>query len=261
MNHLFPMLGMLMLVACVESTGGDMVTFHASAAGPVDATSPLPFLADNGYQITLTRARLHIGAIYLNESAPISVAQETSCTLPGLYVAEVTASLDVDLLSVSPMRFPELGRGNTHHAVVGEVWLSGGDVNASNDTTVILDIAGTASKDGADYPFDGIVTIGSNRAIPVKDPALPGSNPICKQRIVSPIPTDITLADGGELLLRIDPRAFFDNVDFSSLERVQESPPLYRFADRTDGQPNVNLYKGLRSRLGVYTFSWRDIGE
>lgn len=236
-----------------------MVTFYAVAAGPADATSPFVFQSDNGYAVSLTQARLHIGAVYLNESAPISVAQETSCLLPGLYVAEVTSSVDVDLLSPEPVFFPELGRGNTHHAVTGEVWLSGGDVNASSDNTVILSIAGTASKEGVDWPFDGQVTISSNRAVVVKDPSLPGSNPICKQRIVSPIPTDITLSDGGTLLLRIDPRVFFSNVDFTQLDQVQQTSPLYRFADETDGQPNVNLYKGLRSRLGVYTFGWQGL--
>ena len=248
---------LLALGGCVESTGGDIITFHAAAAGPVDATSPMSFRSDSGFEVVLTHARLRIGAVYLNESAPISVAQETSCFLPGLYVAEVTASLDVDLLSPVPVVFPGLGRGNTHRAVTGEVWLSGGDVNASNDNTVILDIAGTATKDGVAWPFDGVVTIGGNRAVTVKDPALPGSNPICKQRIVSPIPTDITLADGGTLTLRINPRAFFGNVDFSQLAQVQSAPPLYRFSDETDGQPNVNLYKGLRARLGVYTFAWQ----
>jgi hypothetical protein len=246
----------MLLGGCVETTGGDMVTFHAAAAGPADATTPLAFQAGGGYAVSLRRARLHVGAMYLNESAPISVSQETSCLLPGLYVAEVTASVDVDLLSPTPVAFPELGRGNSHTAISGEVWLSGGDVNASDDNTVILNIAGTASKDGLAWPFDGALTIGSNRAIVVKDPALPGSNPICKQRIVSPIPTDVTLSNGGTLTLRIDPRGMFSNVDFSQLDQVQASPPLFRFADETDGQPNVNLYKGLRSRLGVYTFEW-----
>lgn len=255
MNRAVGLAMLAVLGGCVETTGGDMVTFHALAAGPADATSPLPFQA-GGFRVTLRRARLHVGAVYLNESAPISVSQETSCLLPGLYAAQVTASVDVDLLSPEPVVFPELGRGNSRPAISGEVWLSGGDVNASDDNTVILDVAGTAIKDGIEWPFEGALTIGSNRAIAVKDPALPGSNPICKQRIVSPIPTSVTLADGGTLTLRIDPRGMFSNVDFSQLVQVQASPLLYRFVDETDGQPNVNLYKGLRSRLGVYTFEW-----
>lgn len=245
----------VLCAGCVETTGGDMVTFRALAAGPADATSPLPF-STGGFGVTLRRARLHVGAVYLNESAPISVSQETSCLLPGLYAAQVTASVEVDLLSPEPVAFPEFGRGNSRPAVSGEVWLTGGDINASDDNTVILDVAGTASRDGVDWPFDGVLTIGSNRAITVKDPALPGSNPICKQRIVSPIPTDVTLASGGTLTLRIDPRGMFSNVDFSQLEQARASPLLYRFADETDGQPNVNLYKGLRARLGVYRFEW-----
>jgi hypothetical protein len=30
-----------------------------------------------------------------------------------------------------------------------------------------------------------------------------------------------------------------------------------RFEDRTSGQPNVNLYNGLRASTGVYSFEWR----
>jgi len=39
--------------------------------------------------------------------------------------------------------------------------------------------------------FEGVVTIGSNRRVPSSDPATPGANPLCKSRIVTPIPIDL----------------------------------------------------------------------
>ncbi len=41
---------------------------------------------------------------------------------------------------------------------------------------------------------------------------------ICKERIVSPIPTSIRVRAGGALWLRVDPRQLFTNVDFGALE-------------------------------------------
>ena len=58
------------------------------------------------------------------------------------------------------------------------------------------------------------MTIGENRQQPVQNPALPGSNPICEQRIVTPIAVDFTPTDGGVLTLRVDPRGMFNAVDF-----------------------------------------------
>jgi hypothetical protein len=248
------------LASCVGTTGSDLFTFDAAASGPEDAEAgkPLSFTSGAGYAVVLDRARVHIGAVYLNKAFPISGAQSTSCVLPGIYVAELTRGLDVDALSPEPQPFPSPGEALEERALAGEVWLSGGDVHSLTDSTVILDVAGTAEKDGETYPFEGALTIGQNRATPVADPAQPGANPICKERIVSPIAVQLTPRKGGRLLLRIDPRRFFDNVDFSALDQASEAPPLYRFRDATVEQPNVSLYAGLRSREGVYRFFWDD---
>jgi hypothetical protein len=246
--------------ACVGTSGSDLFFFDASAAGPVDAdpARPFAFTTGRGYHVTLTRAKVHLGAVYLNRALPVSGAQATSCFLPGLYVAQVTRGLDVDALSPDPQPFPTKGEALEEHAVAAEVALTGGDVSAIEDDTVVLDIAGAADKDGASYPFEGALTIGRNRAVPSNDPAQPGENPICKQRIVSPILVDLTPREGGRLLVRVDPRAFFPNVDFAALDPVSTAPPLYRFEDVTEGQPNINLYQGLRAREGAYEFSWID---
>ena len=243
--------------SCVGTTGSDLVNFPAYAAGPdgADPTHPLVFESGRAWKVTLTKAQMHIGAVYLNRSLPTSGAQETNCVLPGLYVADVGGHVDVDVLSGQLQPFAVRGTGTADVALAGEVWLMNGDVNAADDATVIVDLAGTAEKDGVVRPFDGKVSIGKNRAIPVKDPAQPGSNPICKQRIVSPIPIQLTPRNGGALLLRIDPRGWFSNVDFSALQGTGD-PPTYRFADTNDNQPDTALFDGIRTRVGVYQFTW-----
>src|ERR1019366_392978 len=90
--------------ACVGTTGGQLVTFPAAAAGPADAIAgePLRFTTDRGWTVVLSTATLHVGALYLDQSMPVSGSQGTNCVLPGTYVGQVTAGLDVNLLSPAP---------------------------------------------------------------------------------------------------------------------------------------------------------------
>lgn len=245
------------LTGCIGTTGGDLFEFDAYAAGsPGSDGGPLSFSTSRGYAVTLERARLHVGAVYLNRSVPVSVSSDTSCTLPGVYVAEVPAGVDVDLLSPDPVRFPVRGDGTEERSRTGEVWLTGGDIDAPDDPTDILDVAGVAERRGEVILFEGVLTIGLNRAVPPESPALPGANPICKQRIVSPIPADLSLRPGGELLVRADPRALFGNVDFATLP-VGDTPDAVRqFADSGENQASVNLFSALRAAR-TYSFEWR----
>jgi hypothetical protein len=249
----------LALCAC-GSTGGALVTFHAAAAGPADAASgqPLAFTNALGYRVTLTRARLHIGGIYLNRSVPSSGAQATSCVLPGIYSGEVTSPLDVDVISPDPQPFPTEGEGTADRSQTGEIWLFGTAVNATDDPTVLADVAGTAVQGaGAPIAFTGKFTIGQNRAVSVGNPALPGSSPLCKQRIITPISVDFALAQGGTLLVRIDPRAWFASVDFAQIAADTSDPAQRKFLDRSQGQPDLAFYGGLRAAGGTYLFDWQ----
>ena len=152
---------------CVGTTGGELVDFEAGAAGPRDAVAgePLAFTTDRGFDVALTRATLHVGAMYLDQAFPVSGAQSTSCILPGTYVAEVTRGVDVDLLDPDPTAFPGGGQGTTLPARAGQVWLTHGDVNAAVDPSdePILDFAGTSTVGGEERDFTGTVTISSNR--------------------------------------------------------------------------------------------------
>ena len=239
------------LAAC-GTTGGDLVSFDVTASGPPTAAGP-GFAIDNGlgWHIMLDEAQLHIGAIYLNRSVPSSGAQVTSCILPGVYTAQELAGLTVDVLSATPQPFPARGTGTSDLPNAAELWLTGGDINASSDTTVIAELAGTASRAAAAIPFTARITIGANRLIPPSDPAQPSMHPICKQRIVSPILLDdLRPSDGGTLRLRIDPAPWFANVDFTSVA------PGAALPDDLTTPASQNLFSGLRSAGGTYTFTF-----
>jgi hypothetical protein len=249
---------LLILTACIGTTGSDLVTFQTFASGPALATGqPLAFTNGRGWNVTLTKAQLHIGAVYLNRSVPVSGSQERECFLPGVYVGEVLEGADIDVLSSTPQAFPARGNGTEDHAVTGEVWLTGQRIDSLDDRTTIADVTGTASRDGVSMRFEATVTIGKNRVAAGNDPARPGAKPLCAERIVTPIPVSVTPHDTGSLLVRVDPRGWFANVDFGELEPVSKESDLRRFPDDNSTQPSLNLYLGLRSASsGVYTFEW-----
>jgi hypothetical protein len=245
--------------ACTGTTGYDLVSFSAVARGPSDAHPGLTFVTDRGFSVTLTRAVMHVGAVYLDQSAPTSGAAEQACTLPGTYVGQVRAGRDIDMLSPSEQLFPITGYGSTIPAAIGQVWLSGPDVFDPTDATVVLSIAGTATAQagGASFPFAGDITIDQSRTPAQVGSALPGANPICEQRIVTPIRAGFTPAQSGTLVLELDPRPLFENVDFSALPQLATDPPSFGFTSDDSNQPSINLYANLHSASAVYAFAWR----
>jgi len=247
----------LLVAGCGGSTGSGLVTFKGTASGPGDASGgSLSFTSGIGADITLTKAELHLGAVYLNQSVPLSGAAAEPCVSTGIYVAELFGPLDVDLLSASSVRFPTTGEGTETEAKAAEVWLTGGDINASEDPTVILDVEGSAEQGGQTYPFTGSITIGSNRTLQVTNPALPSANPICHQRIVSPILVDITPTNGGTLAIQIDPRPMFNAVDFTQAMKVSDTPLAYQIPDTDEGAGQA-LFKGMVANFGVYSLTFR----
>jgi hypothetical protein len=191
--------------------------------------------------------------VYLNIAKPNPGSlTSTACILPGIYTGEELAGLDVDVLSSALQPFPQRGDGTDDVALTGEVWLTGGDVNASADPTIIADIAGEATKGTADISFTATVTIGANRLIPSSDPSQPSLHPICKQRIVTPIVlgamgAGIQPVQDGTLVVTIDPTLWLANVDFSSIA----GPPFAIPDDNTTPAGN-NLFTGLRAASGTF---------
>lgn len=250
-KKLVPLL--LLATACIGTTGSDIVAFRAFAAGPADVSGhQLTFVNAEGWSVTLTQARLHIGAVYLNRSVPVSGAQERECFLAGVYVAQAFMTKDIDALSSDLQPFDESGSGTADHAITGEVWLTGARIDAQQDFTTIAFVQGTATRGAESIPFRGTVTINTNRLERDTDPARPGKNPLCAQRIVTPIPTSITPTDGGSLVVRTDPRVWLRNVDFGALT---PAPEFRLIPDESTTGPGSNFYKGLRG-IDAYRFEW-----
>jgi hypothetical protein len=251
----------MLSVACVGTTGGDIVDFQAAASGPKGASAgqPLSFDTSRGWHVELDTARMHVGAMYLSDYSPPSGSQITSCILPGSYIAQVIEGRDIDLLSSKPQLFPVLGHGTTLEALSAQVWLTGGDVNNPDDPpqpTAILQLSGSATHGSLTRKFNAQLTIANNRISAAG--AVAGADPICSERIVSPIPTSVQVESSGALLLRIDPRLLFTNVDFGALSKQNDDGSFSFRDDRDDtDQPSVNLYDNLKQAGPLYAFSWQ----
>ncbi len=242
------------LLGCIGTTGGEVVSFEAELVGPPGVEGhAITFTSGRGLPVRLTRATLLVGAIYMNRTAPISVGQEKACILSGTYVGEVLGGATVDLLSGAPVRIPAGGRGTSDRAVTGELWLTRGDVDAPDDRTVIAEVEGEVTLPAGSKPFRGSVTFGANRSSAAVDPARPGADAPCKQRIVSPIPIDVTPTEGGLLSVRVDPRGWFALVPFDDL---RESGGVLVFDDANSNASSVGLADGIRAVRGVTTFAW-----
>ncbi|MBE2251448.1 MAG: hypothetical protein IAE78_18045 [Myxococcus sp.] len=248
------------LAGCGSSTGNALVSFRATAgaAPEVGAVTgqPLRFTSARGFDVTLTTARVFVGALYLSTVEPTTAsgALEAPCVSPGITTGEVRGGLEVDALDPTPQPFPAEGLGSDLPTRSASLWLTNGDVNAPDERTVVLRVEGTASRGADVYPFVGSVRIGSNRVTPPRNPALPSSNPICEQRIVTPIAFDATLSPGATVQLFVDPRAYFASVDFATLEPVSQAPATYRFRDETASaaQADTALFNALRANQGPY---------
>jgi hypothetical protein len=182
----------------------------------------------NGWQIQLTSAQMYIGALYVNEAPPGSTFDQPVCISTGVYAAQVPGGVEVNLLSTEPQRFTVEGNGSADVGLSWELWLTTGDVNGADNSGPglpnIADLQGTATRqsDGAHFAWAATVNINTtNRGLPVNDPGQPGLNPICKQRIVQNGGIDLQLFAGGQLVVTVDPRQWFNvPIDFSTLPSV-----------------------------------------
>jgi hypothetical protein len=249
----------VLVAGCNGTTGTPLVQFGGAAGGPPGIAPGQPYETGAGYTLVLDQAQLHLGAVYLNQGTPSSGRGHQECVQPGVYVGELFGPLDLDLLSPSLVPFPTGGAGTERPAPSAEVWLLEGDIDAPDSQTHVLDVSGTATRGAGTWPFTATITIGQNRMKPAPSLALPGANPICQQRIVSPIvPVGDTLTptEAGSLTMRVDPRAMFEGVDFALLGDGTTPPAApYALPDQLGGISD-QLFGGLRAAAGVYAISF-----
>jgi hypothetical protein len=99
------------------------------------------------------------------------------------------------------------------------------------------------------FPFRGSITIDTNRKSAPDSAAKPGSNPICQKRIIDSIATDFTPTQDGQMVLRVDPRAWLAGVSFASLPVVQGVSTI---ADAADNPASIQVFNNARKNVSVY---------
>lgn len=212
----------LSLASCNGTTGDGLITFTAYARGAPGAAQPFTV---GGYTIQLTKAQMRIGAVYVDQSPLGNQTGGPVCITPDLFAAQVPGPIEVDLLSDQPQEFSVYGQGTLDTGLSWQMWLTDGDINEVN-LAHMVDLQGvaTSTSDGTQVPFAAIVTINDNRLVTTVDPAQPGENPICKQRIVLIGGIDTTFFQGGTLTVTVDPRPWFQlDFDFANLPAVDSA--------------------------------------
>ncbi len=248
--------------SCNGTTGYELVSFYAAAGGAPDAVSGQPYTFTSGSaQVTLTQATLHVGALYLTQAVPQAGGGPSPCTPSGteqgVFVGEVRGGGDVDLLDPAAQSLSATGDGSTVPAATGQVWLMHGDVNATADSRPLLALEGSFTAAGQSHTFSGAITIDASRQPNTGNAALPGEHPICQLRIVSGIPVELTLAQSGTLVLRVDPRALFNDVSIAGLPDCPSGGPTERcFTSDDTNMPSSVLFQNLRG-TAPYRFEWR----
>jgi hypothetical protein len=248
-------IALLVLSACLGSTGGRRTTFAAYASGPSDARQgePLRFSVvanQKTFEVALDTARVRVQAIYLNRSISSGTQRADSCYEAENYVGEVRADLDIDAMDPAPQAFPGLGSALETPARAADLWLGAGPINEfsqESNQAVVFAASGSVRRGSLDIPFRLAFKIDLNRKRAPQSSALPGTNQICELRIVDQIRVGFTPSEGGKLTFRVDPRAWFAGVDFDALASSGE------FADGATGE-STRVFDNMRQNRGVYSF-------
>jgi hypothetical protein len=272
----------LAVASCNGTTGDKLITFNAYATGVRGAGEPFtvtgcpvsPCPPDEIYTVQLTFAQMYVGAVYVNEAPAGSggTFNTPSCVDPGTYCGQVPGGVEIDLLDTALQPFSVQGDGTADLGLSWELYLTGGDVNSDDNNSAdgvpnTVDLVGTATRESDGQVFWWAATINvnqSNRGMASQDPGQPGMNPICKQRILELGGIDLQLFQGGQMVLTVDPRGWFNRpIDFSTLPPAASSQcqidpdSLYEQAQycipdssnlsgaMLGAQQGVNLYSGL----------------
>lgn len=269
----------LLQSGCAGGTGSKRFAFEASAGGTEGLGSgPFTFTNQTGWTITLTKADVTIGPLYLNVVPPL---RDTTQAFLGLFVktawahgedhlgagrvvGEVLGQVKFSALSSVLVPMPVQGSLTQEEVRTAEVWFypeGGVSPDTTKIDTVALDVAGEATRDGTVVRFRGALTL--NDAWQPDVPAgTRGSLSITEIRKVRGIEANFFPSEGGHLEIRVDVTRLFRGADFSNLEQNPSDKDGTKVLVQaktgkvTTDQVMTNLYQGLREANGTYSVRW-----
>jgi hypothetical protein len=260
------------------STGGERFSFEARAGGIArDASQPFSFANETGWTITLTKANVTIGPVYLNVIAPL---HDPTTFFPALgikrafgsddhlgegrQVGEVLARITFDALSPSLVPFSVQGTMTQEQIRTAEIWLwppPDKAPEAVNIDTPSVDVAGEAVRGGDTVRFRGALILNDAWTSDAK-PGDRSAQPVTALRKVRGIPSSFFPTAGGALEIRFDMRPLFRGADFSNLAaspadkdgtKILVQAKTGKF---TTDQVMRNVFQGLRASTGTYAVRW-----
>jgi len=261
------------------STGSVRFAFDARIAGVArDVTQPLTFVNERGWTITLEKANVTVGPVYLNVIAPLR--DDESSFVPwigvrrafgdddhlgaGRDVGEVLGQVTFDALSPSFTSFAVQGTMTQEQVRTAEIWFwppPDQTPEAVNIDSPVIDVAGEAVRGDVAVRFRGALILNDAWTSDAK-PGERSAQPVTALRKLRGIPTSFFPTEGGALEIRFDIRPLFRGADFSNLasnpadkdgRKILIQSKTGKF---TTDQVMRNVFQGLRASTGTFAVRW-----
>lgn len=281
-----PLAAGLVSAGCSGTTGSARFAFQASAGGAPrgdGATAgPLAFVNEKGWLVTLDKATVTLGPLYVNTVPPLSGQQTWRSVLPALVpvahaagashlgegriVGEVLGQVTFDGLAPALVPFAATGTMTGEQVRTTELCFfppPGTPIDTPSIDQVAVDLAGSAAKDGATVRFRGAL-IFDDAWRPDPKPGVAGTSMI-DVRTVRGIPASFFPREGGALELRMDVRRLFTGADFSALADSPEDADGTKILVQsksgkyTTDQVMRNVFAGT-TQAATYAIRWIDPG-
>jgi hypothetical protein len=251
-----------MIAGCVRETGGEQVAFSATLVNAADWDGGR-WTDGSGWTVQLDTATACLGPVYLWSAEPtldvegwsalwsplISTAHATADHfVAGFLRGQVTEQAPFDLLTEQTAPLGD-GVGLAGTVRSAELWLEPPGEGCPYDTTIAL--SGTAQSGKTVVPFAAALTFDDDWI-----DASTGNYPERLRRMRGLL-TDFTLAEGGSLLVEVDPTIWLDGADFAELLKTNPDDDG-RYWITPDTQPGQVLYFRLREvgSTGPWAITW-----
>lgn len=261
---------------CAGTTGTKKVPFEAFAGGTAEAARP--FVNERGFEVTLARAELVFGPVYLNVIAPRQATTASRGPLlrwlegeafahgedhlgSGRVVGEVLGQVRVNALSDTLVPFPTPGMVTNESVRTLDVWFypPAGQDPETKDVPAALVVEGSAARAGNRIAFRGALVF-DEAWLPEAEVGSREARTLPDIRRVRGIATSFTPDDGGRLVVRFDVRALFRGADFDTIAgNPTDRDGVKRLVQsRTAGTDQVmtNLFQGIKSTTGPWVVRW-----